>query len=196
MLKECVKTFKSEGIRTSEEDYSKSNSKEKEVKSFVLCVNQPIDCQQEEEERSYRRFVKVVIGIIILALLLVLFGKVGVFMRDFVLRVDVFHVITYVAVLYMNYPQCGDCALSASFVKECSDVSYVAGERVELTVHKETVVVEEIKEVELRSRYAQFIYDGNDDRSRLQRRGHAPSRLPVKKLRRLLHKKREVRAFV
>ena len=56
-------------------DYSKSNSKEKEVKSFVLCVDQPIDCQQEEEERSYRRFVKVVIGIIILALLLVLFWK-------------------------------------------------------------------------------------------------------------------------
>ena len=28
----------------------------------------------------------------------------------------------------------------------------------ELTVHKESVVVEEIKEVELRSRRAQFIY--------------------------------------
>ena len=66
----------------------------------------------------------------------------------------------------------------------------------ELTVHKETVVVEEIKEVELRSRYAQFIYDGNDDRIRLQRRGPAPSRLPVKKLTRLLRKKREVTAFV
>ena len=47
--------------------------------SFVLCVDQRIDCQQEEEKRSYRRCVKVVIGIIIprLALLLVLFGKVG-----------------------------------------------------------------------------------------------------------------------
>ena len=87
--------------------------------SFVLCVDQLIDCQQVEEKRSYRRFVKVVIGIIILALLLVLFGKVGVFMLVFVLRVNVFHVINYFAVLYMNYPQCGDCALSASFVKEC-----------------------------------------------------------------------------
>ena len=38
-------------------------------------------------------------------------------------------------------------------------VSYVAGEGVELTLHKESVVVEEIKEVELRSRRAQFIYD-------------------------------------
>ena len=191
----CI-TLKSEGIWTIEEDCSKSNSKEKEVQSFVLCVDQPIDCQQEEEEHSYRRFVKVVIGIIILALLLVLFAKVGVLTLTFVLRVTVFHVIIYFAVLYMNYHQCGDCALSASFVKECSDVSYVAGERVELTVHKETVVVEEIKEVELRSRYAQFIYDGNDNRIHLQRRGHVPSRLPVKKLRRLLHKKREGRAFV
>ena len=39
-------------------------------------------------------------------------------------------------------------------------VSYVA-EGVELTVHEESVVVEEIKEVELRSRRAQFIYDRN-----------------------------------
>ena len=35
----------------------------------------------------------------------------------------------------------------------------------ELTVHKESVVVEEIKEVELRSRLAQFIYDRNYDRT-------------------------------
>ena len=62
-------------------------------------------------------------------------------MRDFALRVNVFHVITYVAVLYMNYPQCADCTLSASFVKECFDVSYVAGERVELTVHKGSVLL-------------------------------------------------------
>ena len=51
----------------------------------------------------------------------------------------------------------GDCSFSASFVRECADVSYVAGEGVELTVHKESVVVEEMKEVELRSRRAQFI---------------------------------------
>ena len=62
-------------------------------------------------------------------------------------------------------------------------VSYVDEEGVELTVHKESVVVEEIKEVELRSRRAQFIYDKNYNRIGLQPRGHAPSRLPVKKLR-------------
>ena len=63
--------------------------------------------------------------------------------------------------LYMNYPWCGDCAFSKSLVKECTAVSYVPGEGVELTVHKESVVVEEIKEVELRSRRMQFIYDRN-----------------------------------
>ena len=75
----------------------------------------------------------------------------------FVLRDVVFHVIIYVAMLYINYIRCGDCTFSASFVRQCTDVSYVAGEGVELTVNKESVVVEEIKEVELRSRRAQFI---------------------------------------
>ena len=71
--------------------------------------------------------------------------------------------------------------------------SYVAGEGVELTVHKESVVVEKIKEVELRSRRAQLFMTeiiielGHS---------HAPSRLPVKKLRRLLLKRRIVRVFV
>ena len=84
---------------------------------------------------------------------------------------------------------CADCALSASFLRECSEFSYVARECVELTVHKETAVIEEIKEVELRSRRAQFIYDRNDHRIQLQRRGHAPSRLPMKNLRRLVAQK-------
>ena len=41
--------------------------------------------------------------------------------------------LVYVEMLYMNYPRCGDCAFSASFVRECTDVSLsdVAGEGVE-----------------------------------------------------------------
>ena len=42
---------------------------------------------------------------------------------------------------------CEDCAFSGSFVSECTDVSHVAGEGVKSTVHKESVVVEEIKKV-------------------------------------------------
>ena len=84
----------------------------------------------------------------------------------------------------------------SKFCKKCTDVSYVAGEGVELTLHKESVIAEEIKEVELRSRGAQFLYDRNYNRIGLQPRGHAPSRLSVKKLRRLLLKKRKVRVFL
>ena len=65
----------------------------------------------------------------------------------------------------------------------------------EKVLHKESVVVEEIKELELRSRRAKFVYDRNYGRIGLQPQGHAPSRLPVKKLRRLLLKTRKVRAF-
>ena len=63
---------------------------------------------------------------------LVLFGRVRVFILDFVLRVIVFHAIIYVPMLYMNYPRFGHFAFSASFVREYTDVSYVAGEGVEL----------------------------------------------------------------
>ena len=55
------------------------------------------------------------------------------------------------------------CAFSASFVGECTGFSHVTG--VKLTVHMESVVVEEIKEVQLRSRRAQFIYERNYNRS-------------------------------
>ena len=71
--------------------------------------------------------------------------------------------------------------------------SYVAGEGVELTVHKESVAVEKIKEVELRSRRAQLFMT-----EIIIELGYSPahSRLPVKKLRRPLHKRRKERVFV
>ena len=102
------------------------------------------------------------------------------------------HVIIYFAMLYMNYPRCGDCGFSASFISECTLMLVPLLEKV---LHKESVVVEEIKEVELRSLRAQFVYDRNYNRTGLQPQGHAPSRLPVKKLRRLLLKTRKVRVF-
>ena len=63
-------------------------------------------------------------------------------------------------------------------------------------MHKESVVVEEIKEVQLISRHVQFIYDRHYNLIGLQPRGHAPNRLPAKKLRCLLHKRRKVRVLV
>ena len=89
----------SEEISTTGKDSSNSNSKEKEARSFGLRVGHTTDCQQDEGKRSYRRYVNVVMGIIVIALLLVLFGKVSVLILVFVLRVIVFHVIIYVAML-------------------------------------------------------------------------------------------------
>ena len=71
--------------------------------------------------------------------------------------------------------------------------SYVAVEGVELTVYKESVVVKKVKEVGLRSRRAQLFMTEIIIELGYS---HAPSRLPVKKLRRLLHKSRKVRVFV
>ena len=71
--------------------------------------------------------------------------------------------------------------------------SYVAVEGVELTVYKESVVVKKVKEVGLWSRRAQLFMTEIIIELGYS---HAPSRLPVKKLRRLLHKSRKVRVFV
>ena len=91
-----------------------------------------------------------------------------------------------------------DFALSASF-----DVSEVTtGKGNESIVLKENCFVEEIKEVELRSRGRKFIYNrtynpvGLNKVSHFSRRGRAPSRLPMKKLKSLLKKTRQVRLFV
>ena len=72
----------------------------------------------------------------------------------------------------------------------------------ESIVQKENCLVEEIKEVKLRSRRGKF----TDNRtynpvelnkvSHFSRRGRAPSRLPMKKLKSLLKKTRKVRLFV
>ena len=62
--------------------------------------------------------------------------------------------------------------------------------------------VEEIKEVELRSRRGKFIYNrtynpvGLNKVSHFSRRGRAPSRLPTKKIKSLFKKTRKLRLFV
>ena len=72
----------------------------------------------------------------------------------------------------------------------------------QISVQKENCFVEEIKEVELRSRRGKFIYNRTYNRvglnkvSHFSRRGRAPSRLPTKKLKSLLKKTRILRLFV
>ena len=120
-------------------------------------IGKAIDCQEEEAKRNYRGFVTVVISIIIIVLLLVLCGRVGVY-TCFCIACYCNNCLKFMLrCCIMSHPRCVDCAFSASFVKECADVSFVAGEGVGLTLHKESVVIDEIKEVELRFRRAQFM---------------------------------------
>ena len=66
----------------------------------------------------------------------------------------------YIVTRYMYDALRQDFAISASFVLECFGGSEVTtSEGNELVVQKENCVVEEIKEVELRSRRGKFIYN-------------------------------------
>ena len=80
-------------------------------------------------------------------------------------------------------------ALSASFFFYCFDCSEVTTRKGNKSVvQNENCFVEEIKEVELRSRRGKFIYNrtynpvGFNKVSHISRLGCAPSRLPMKKL--------------
>ena len=95
-----------------------------------------------------------------------------------------------------------DFALSASFVLECFDGSEVTTrEGNELVVQKENCVVEEIKEVELRSRRGKFIYNrtynsvGLNKVSHFSRRGRVPSRLPNKQIKIFITENTESETF-
>ena len=63
------------------------------------AIRKVIDSQQGEAKRSYRGFITIVINIIIIVLLLVLFGRVDVFILVFILCVIAFHK-DYVALLW------------------------------------------------------------------------------------------------
>ena len=135
------------------------------------------------------------IAVTILLILSILFSRVTVNVLAFVLRVVFF---MYIVTRYMYDARHRDFALSANV-----DVSEVTtGKGNESIVLKENCFVEEIKEVELRSRRRKFIYNrtynpvGLNKVSHFSRRGRAPSRLPMKKLKSLLKKTRKARLFV
>ena len=124
-------------------------------------------------------------------------------MLAFALFVVFFHLIVYIVTRYMYDTVRRDFALSASFVLECFDGSEVTTrEGNELVVQKENCVMEEIKEVEMRSRRGKFIDNrtynsiGLNQVSHFSQRSHAPSRLRMNKLKCLVQKTRKVALFV
>ena len=118
------------------------------------------DCQQLEPKGTEASFGTTVIAVTILFTISNLVSRVTVNVLVFVLRVVFFHIIVYIVTRYMYDAVRRDFALSASSVLECSDGSEVTTrEGNELVVQKENCVVEEITEVELRSRRGRFIYN-------------------------------------
>ena len=101
----------------------------------------------------------IAVTILFIISILLSVSRVTVNVLVFVLRVVFFHIIVYIVTRYMYDAVRRDFTLSARFVLECSDGSEVTTrEGNELVVQKENCVVEEIKEVELRSRRGKFIY--------------------------------------
>ena len=94
----------------------------------------------------------------------------------------------YCDVVHVRCPASGFCIIS-KFCPVFFDVSEVTTRKGnESIVQKENYFVEEIEEVDLRSRRGKFIYNrtynpvGLNKVSHFSRRGRAPSRLPMKKL--------------
>ena len=118
------------------------------------------DCQQLKPKGTEASFGTTVITVTILFIIAILFSRVTVNVLVFVLLVVFFHLIVYIVTRYMYDAVHRDFALSASFVLDCFDGSQVTTkEGNELFVQKENCVVEEIKEVELRSRRGKFIFN-------------------------------------
>ena len=100
---------------------------------------------------------------------------------------------------YMYDAQRRVFALSASFGSELEyfNGSEVTGKGNHSIVRKQKCVVEEIKEVELRSRRGKFMYNRTYNSAGLNKVSHflEDCRLPMKKLKSLLQKTRKVRVF-
>ena len=95
------------------------------------------------------------------------------------------------------------CIISKFHVKKDFDDSEVKTRKgYESIAQKENCFVEEIKKVELTPRRGKFIYNrtynpvGLNKVSHFSRCSHAPSRLPMKKLKSLLKRTRKARLFV
>ena len=160
-----------------------------ELPVIKICYDEGRDdCQQLKPKGTQASFGTTFKLITVTVFIIpILFRRVTVNVLVFVLRVVSFHPIVYIVTRYMYDAVRRNFALSVSFVVECFDGSEVTTrEGNELVVQKENCVVEEIKEVELRSRLGKFIYKrtynsvGLSKVSHFFRRDRAPSRLPIK----------------
>ena len=184
------------------------SERNKRISGTKLCSVERTDSQQRKMENNYFTVVPLVVNIVIFLIVLILFRKVSAQIVVFFLRVILFHIILYFGTMHICVVR--DCASSAkSVVIEFDDIySEVSEKAMQVTlpsVRKENGVAVKINVIELRSRHAKFIFKKNNSRvgyreNRFRvcefRRGRAPSRIPVKKLKRLSQKARKIRVFV
>ena len=180
------------GNQCDKSDFDFHNAEHKELPVIKICCDEGRDdCQQSKPKGTQGSFGTTVITLTILLILSILFRRVTVNVVVFVLRVVRLHVIVYMYIVtrYMYDARRRDFALSASFIFDCFDCSEVTIRKGnESIVQKENCFVGEIKEVELRSLRGKFILNrtynaaGFKKVNHFSRRGRAPSRLPVKKL--------------
>ena len=192
------------GYHYDNSDFDLFNAEHNELLVVKICANEGRDdCQQLTPNVTKASFGTTMISATVVFIIAIVFRTVTVNVLVVVLRFVLFHLILYIVKRYMYDVGRQDFAVSASFVLECFDGSEVTTRKGnELVVENENCIVEEIKEVESRSRRWKFIYNrtcnsgGLNKVSHFSRRGCAPSRLPLKKLKSLLQKTRKVRVFV
>ena len=121
---------------------------------FIMCCYEGRnDCQQLKPNESHASFVTTVIAVTILLMLSIVFSRVTVNVLVFV-----FCVVFFCNAVHVRCSGSG-FGVTSKFVSEleCFDGSEVTGKVNDSIVEKQYCVVEEIIEVELRSRRGKFI---------------------------------------
>ena len=136
------------GYQCDNSDFDFCIAEHSELPVIKICSDEGRDdCQQLKPKGTQASFGTTVITATILLIISILFSRVTVNVLVFVLRVVFFHTMLCVGILHYQQVLC-----------QCFDGSEVTTrEGNELVVQKENCVVEEIKEVDLRSRRGKFI---------------------------------------
>ena len=147
------------GYQCDNSDFDFCIAEHNELPVIKICSDEGRDNCQQLKPKGTQASLGTTVTTVTIFIIPILFSRGTVNVLVFVLRVVFFHLIVHIVTWYMYDAVHRDFALSASFVLECLDGSKVTTrEGNELVVQKENCVVEEIKEVELRSHHGKFIY--------------------------------------
>ena len=131
------------------------SAEDKKLPVFIMCSDDgQDDCQQLKPKGSDASFLTTVIAVTILLMLSIVFRRVIVNVLVFVLRV-----VFFCNAVHVRCSASGFCVITKFYFRiECFDGSEVTGKANNPIVQRQYCAVEEIIEVELRSRRGKFIY--------------------------------------